>query len=177
MSIPFPEHLLVAYKDLGEDGEVEAKFYQFLHTDATSADWHRFAIGVNWDFHDPAVFEWIVSQPECDKATALLFFWKCSPEYELKYPQASNAFSRDEYPLINLVRERWSQGAYKQSEFAFSFDDDLWDFNFVELDQRHGEKAEEILPVSMWVSLSGRRLDTDGMIDGIPLRFWPEDLH
>lgn len=38
MSIPFPEHLLVAYKDLGEDSEVEAKFYQFLHTDATSAD-------------------------------------------------------------------------------------------------------------------------------------------
>lgn len=176
MTSSFPEHFISTYQHLGEDGELEAKFYRFLATDATPEDWHKFAMYANWDSHDPAVFEWIVSQPECDKATALLFFWKSSPEYELECPEASNAFSRDEYPLINLIRERWIRGDFKQSEFAFSFAEDLWDFNFDQLDQRFGERAKELLPDSMRASLLGHRLDTNDLIDGIPSRFWPEDL-
>lgn len=173
----FPTHLIDEYVAVGDDGIVEAEFYKWLaFGDAGPDDWHRFAMDGNWDFHDPAVYHWIVSQPDCDKATALMYFWKACPDYELQYPGASNAFSREEYPLIGFIRERWLQGSYERSELEFSFEKDLGGINFGEFDERFGEQAKEAMPESMRQSLVGSRLETNDLIEGIPSRFWPEDL-
>ena len=172
----FPTYLIDSYVSAGDDGVVEAEFYKWLaFGDADPDDWHRFAMEGNWDFHDPAVYQWIVSQPDCDKATALLYFWKAQPEYELEYPDASNAHDREGYALINFIRERWLAASYVRSELEFSREKDLWPLDFASLDDRFGRASKELLPESMRVSLAGRRLDTDDLIEGVPSRFWPDD--
>ena len=172
----FPAHLIDSYVSAGDDGIVEAEFYKWLaFGDADPDDWHRFAMEGNWDFHDPEIYLWIVSQPECDKATALLYFWKAQPEYELEYPEASNAHDREGYALINFIRERWLADFYVRSELEFIREKYLWPLDFSSLDDRFGVASKELFPESMRISLSGRRLDTNDLIEGIPTRFWPED--
>lgn len=41
-------------------------------------DWHRYADNLNWDDRLDGLY-WIVSQPDCDKATAVMTFWKGEP--------------------------------------------------------------------------------------------------
>jgi hypothetical protein len=172
----FPTQIIDDAEAAGEDGLTDLHFYRWLASDAGPEDWHRFAMGGNWGIHDPIVFEWIVSQPECDRATALLFFWKAQPEYEVEFPNASNAFDRDEYGLIQLVRERWQDGRYSRSELAFSREADVWPIDFNDLDQRFGGKSKQLLPDNMRVTLPGLRLELHRLTEGIPNRFWPEEL-
>ena len=173
----FPTHLIDSYVSAGDDGIVEAEFYKWLaFGDANPDDWHRFAMEGNWDFHGDEIYLWIVSQTDCDKATALLYFWKAQPEYELEHPEASNAHDREGYALINFIRERWLAGFYVQSELAFSREIDLWPTDVEDFDRRFGVQTYGTLPQSMRISLPGRRLETSDLIEGIPKRFWPEDL-
>ena len=59
------------------DRELLDKQIQYLSA-MSPDDWHRVADVHNWD--DPLdVLYWIVSQPNCDKATARLIFWKGEP--------------------------------------------------------------------------------------------------
>ena len=154
------------------EGEVEHRFYRWLAVEAGPDDWHRFALGANWDFHDPELFEWIAAQPDCDKATALTLFWKASPDYAVEFPDARYEHRR----LISAIRDRWLAGGYSRAELAFDPEADAWLPDFEGLRSLTGGRADEELPSSMRHHLSGRRLNAEDDIEGIPSRFWPQHL-
>ena len=162
----FPTHLI------HDSEEVEAPFYRWLAANSGPEDWHRFALGANWDMHEPELFEWIARQPDCDKATALVLFWKASPDYAIEFPEGFH----EHRGLVDLIRERWSAGEYQRTEFAFAPKQDAWMPDFKQLSTQIGKRIDQELPVSMRQPLQGVRLETDGDIEGIPSRFWPEEL-
>jgi hypothetical protein len=156
----------------GPEDEVEPRFYRWLWSQAGPDEWHRFALGANWDMHDPVVYEWVAAQPDCDKATALTLFWLAQPEYAAEHPDASD----EHRALIGQIRDRWLSGGYSRSELAFEPGVDAWFPDFARLQQTLGDRAEEEMPSSMRISLPGRRLDLSEDIEGIPSRFWPPEL-
>ena len=128
------------------------------------AGWHRIALYGNWDFTEPQVWTWIVSQPDCDKATALAIFWKASPEYYLQYADRSQArpAELDTYDLIALIRERWRAGAYTHAEFAFDPDTDAWPLDRAALARQYGARVDRDLPTDMRIKLPGRPVPDEG---------------
>lgn len=164
---PFPEALLD-----DPEAEVETPFYRWLCSDAGPDDWDRFVLGVNWDMHEPEVFEWIAAQPDCDRATALTLFWKASPDFVIERPDEPC----EQGPLIAQIRERWQAGGYARAELAFDPQVDAWPQDFEKLHGAIGPRIDEEWPPSMRQALPGRRVNIDGDIEGIPSRSWPEEL-
>ena len=127
-------------------------------------DWHRLALFGNWDVVQPARFRRIAEQPNCDRATALLLFWKSEPEYYLEFADraAVPEVNRAGYDLIVLIRERWEAGAYTRAELAFDRERDAWPLDFAALERQFGARVEMFMPRSMRISLPGRRLSESG---------------
>jgi hypothetical protein len=127
-------------------------------------DWHRLALYGDWDFVDIQTWRAIVTQPDCDRATALAIFWKASPEYFVEFPDraAVPAINRADYDLVTLIRDRWKAGAYTRAELEFDPDTDAWPMDRDELERRYGDRVEQLIPSDMRVQLHGRRLDRYG---------------
>jgi hypothetical protein len=126
--------------------------------------WHRIALYGNWDFIEPEVWRWIVTQPDCDRATALAVFWKAQPDYYVAFADRGSvpSVNRDGFDLITLIRNRWLAGAYARAELAFDRERDSAPVDMAALERRHGEGVARTIPASMRVSLPGRRIADDG---------------
>jgi Domain of unknown function (DUF4274) len=126
--------------------------------------WHRIALYGDWDFIEPEVWHWIVTRPECDRATALAIFWKAQPEYYLRYSGEKEvpASERDSYALLALIRDRWAAGRYTRGELAFDPDSDAWPIDRADLIRRYGDRVERLMPAAMRVRLSGRLVPDEG---------------
>jgi hypothetical protein len=89
---------------------------------ASPDDWHRYAWHHNWDDRLDGLF-WIVSQPQCDRATALLTFWKgCPTGYD--YENDVGKMGDDNYavaPMLRYIVERFNTTGYARSEIAYDF--------------------------------------------------------
>lgn len=144
-AIPAPEHITT---------ELLASRY------ASPDDWHRLALYGNWDGVEEIVWRTIVQDPDCDQATALVIFWKASPEYYVEFKDRADvpAVNLSGYDLINLIRERWQSGAYVRSDLAFDPDTDAWPLDFDDLRRRHGARVDQLMPQTMRVRQEGRRL-------------------
>jgi Domain of unknown function (DUF4274) len=97
---------------------------EFLQN-ASPDDWHRYAWHHNWDDRLDGLF-WIVSQPQCDRATALLTFWKgCPTGYD--YENDDGKMGDDIYavaPMLRYIVERFNTTGYTRSEIAYEFMED-----------------------------------------------------
>ncbi len=135
------------------------------HLKAMGPDgWHRLALYANWDSTEDDVWQWIVTQPDCDRATALAIFWKAEPEYYLRYLDARSvpAGERAEYGLLTIIRDRWLAGGYTRSELAFDPDVDAWPLDFTALRGQYGGRVDALMPPAMRVRLAGRKIDDAG---------------
>jgi hypothetical protein len=150
-------------------------FEKWLKEEGTPEDRHIFVLGANWDFTDIKLFEWIASQPDCDKATALVLFWKGQGDYYAKFANESEVppVNVDGYRLARLIRDRWASGKYIHSNIAFEMEKDVWKQNFAEIDSALGPNALGKIPVSMRQDIAGKRLSENCCTEGIPNRFWP----
>lgn len=126
--------------------------------------WHRIALYANWDFTEEAVWKWIVSQSDCDRATALTIFWKASPDYYFQYQNRASVPGDDRsgYDLVASIRERWLAGGYKRGELAFDLSEDFVPVDFADLERRYGARVATLMPVSMRGPLPGRRIANVG---------------
>jgi hypothetical protein len=82
--------------------------------------WHSVAEHLNWDFAED-VIEWIVSQPQCDLATAALVFWKAGPDHWCQFPNANAVpdFQVDNFNFCKSLVDRANSGFYIRRELAF----------------------------------------------------------
>ena len=126
--------------------------------------WHRIALYGNWDFIEPEVWRWIVTRPDCDRATALAIFWQAQPDYYVAFTDRESVppVNRDGFDLITLIRHRWLAGAYTRAELAFDRNRDSAPVDMAALERRHGAGVARIIPASMRMSLPGRRIADDG---------------
>jgi hypothetical protein len=152
------------------------KFEEWLKTEGTPEDRHLFVLGANWDFTDIKLFEWIASQPDCDKSTALVLFWKGQGDYYAKFDDEKDVpdVNIDGYRLTSLIRQRWLDGKYTRSAIAFEMEKDVWKQDFSAIDKELGSRALERLPASMRQDISGKRPSDNCCTEGIPNRFWPK---
>jgi hypothetical protein len=85
-------------------------------------DWHRYAWHHNWDERLDGLF-WIVSQPDCDKATATMIFWKgCPTGYD--YEDDDEPMGDDVYavaPMLRYISERFNTTGYPRAEISYDF--------------------------------------------------------
>jgi len=173
---PFPLHLIDEAGEALPAAAVEFEFYSWLKDGAGPDDWHSFAQGVNWGAHNPELYEWIVSSRECDRATALLFFWKSAPESDLELYEQDSSYVSDSATLQTLIISYWAAGYYKRSDIEFNLFEDTWWRDFEGLDNKFGPKSEQVMPKSMRVDILGRAVKCGDTIEGIPSRFWPAEL-
>lgn len=154
---------------ISSDDPVISAFTRWLATEAGPDDRHRVAAGWNWDAGEDPLW-WIVTRPDCDKATALMVLWKTGPNHQLD-PMAWDTADHDEHDLYHTIRSRWSAGFYTRSELAFDFRRDVYLSDLVACHRRFGDAVELVMPPDMRV-LEGRRLDALCFVEGIPARFW-----
>jgi hypothetical protein len=82
---------------------------------------HAVAEDLNFDFAED-VFEWILTQPDCDLATAASYFWRAGPLERLEHP---DTFEEDNVTLKRLV-DRVNAGIYSRSEIYYG-GQELWE--------------------------------------------------
>ncbi|MBX5192778.1 DUF4274 domain-containing protein [Rhizobium sp. NZLR3b] len=82
---------------------------------------HAIAEDLNFDFAED-VFEWILTQPDCDLATAASYFWRAGPLERLEHP---DTFEEDILTLKRLV-DRVNAGFYRRSEIYYG-GQELWE--------------------------------------------------
>lgn len=85
--------------------------------------WHAVADDWNWD-NGLWILEWIIRQPDCERATAQLIFWRAEPEWFLPFggkedweSRVNN--SRELYELVKVIVDRWNSGSYTRSILEF----------------------------------------------------------
>lgn len=76
---------------------------------------HAIAENLNFDFAED-VFEWILTQPDCDLATAASYFWRAEPLERLEHP---DTFEEDNLTIKRLV-DRVNAGFYRRSEIFYA---------------------------------------------------------
>ncbi len=109
------------HNDELRDEYLIARQIDFLE-DASPDDWHRAADDLNWDRRLDLLY-WIVRQPECDKATSLLIFWKGEPtgyDFETEEQEMGD----DSYavePMLKYIVQRFNTTGYTRSEIAFDY--------------------------------------------------------
>lgn len=75
---------------------------------------HAIAQDLNFDFAED-VFEWILTQPDCDLATAASYFWRAEPLERLEH---ADFFTEDNLTIKRLV-DRVNAGFYRRSEIFY----------------------------------------------------------
>jgi hypothetical protein len=83
--------------------------------------WFEVSHHLNWDSSE-RVLDWIVSQPQCDKANAAFIFWGANPLWYL--PRIGTPEHRDYggFALIEKILKNWKAGFYTRAELAWTED-------------------------------------------------------
>jgi hypothetical protein len=92
---------------------------------ATPDEWHQVASGWIWGSGEDAL-RWIVGQEQCDKATALLIFWRGEPNYYWEAAsdrgarEAAGALvARDAYDMLVQIVIRWKSAGFACAELHY----------------------------------------------------------
>lgn len=169
--------------DWPADEPLERDFAHWLRTQADPDGRHRVADAWNWD-QGNTVLWWIVTRPDCDRATALLVLWRSFPLDALGAEAAAlaaigPAHDDDATGLLAGIRRRLLDGAYPRAELAFDPAEEI-----AMLEQHAALAAppidrqalERLIPPDLWQPQPGREPTGERLIEGIPARFWPPHL-
>lgn len=83
-------------------------------------DWHQIAQVHNWA-DELDVLYWIVSQPDCDKATARTVFWQGEPTGH-DFEDCEEVMGESPYsvaPMLKYIADRFRSGGYRREEIKF----------------------------------------------------------
>lgn len=85
--------------------------------------WHLLVANLNYDYEDTLkVVFWIISQPDCDRATAALAIFLISPDAYMGYEtlEECEGWDRHYWLIAKTICERSEAGLYPQSRFNLS---------------------------------------------------------
>lgn len=99
--------------------------------EASPDQWHQVASDWNWGSGEDAL-RWIIEQPKCDKATALLIFWRGEPSYY--WTEATNRDGLKAagalgdggvYDMLVAIVARWKAGRFTRAELSYDPSQDV----------------------------------------------------
>jgi len=114
--------------------------------------WHQMVMEWNWDAYS-SFLEWLIENPQTDKATVLMIYWKSEPRYSKGTE------------LIEKIEKYYPSDYYQASAFAFDPKDDLGEDWTVILSDAHNRP----IPAVMLEKLEGKSLPApEDFIEGMP---------
>lgn len=130
------------------------RFVRYSHWLRTvgPAKWHAAADVWNWDY-GTAPLRWIVAQPTCERATALMIFYAGEPDHTRKEPT-------DEDELLALIRHRWQTSGFADGVISFVLPRSIARLS--------PDRLADRIPLSMRVSIAGERAPSINLDDGVP---------
>jgi Domain of unknown function (DUF4274) len=145
----------------------------FAHS---SDEWHGMAADWNWDAGFD-ILGWMISQPECNRATALLIFERAAPhDFFSKWPGVRERYLTNEKGTYYLCREiigRWKAGFYTRSEVklgeedASSFDQEKARYETA-ISEFPGDRDGMELPADFNPPATGRVISRTSFAEGVP---------
>ncbi len=89
--------------------------YKKLEKLKSAEELHFLAKIYNWDF-DLNVLRKIIQSPNCDKATALMIFWRACPEDILEFSNEEEAgYESESYNLIQEIIEKYLANKFEKN--------------------------------------------------------------
>ncbi|MEM1263711.1 MAG: DUF4274 domain-containing protein [Pseudomonadota bacterium] len=100
--------------------EWDKKRREFLANVSDAAELHLFADLWNWDSGMDEMYR-VIAAPICERATALLVFWRASPDY---YQGCQNAddlaeYERDGFALIRAIEAKFMAGDFADGSLRY----------------------------------------------------------
>ncbi|MEL6297756.1 MAG: DUF4274 domain-containing protein [Pseudomonadota bacterium] len=93
--------------------EWEAKTQAFCSGARDPRELHVFVDTFNWDQGTDDLAA-ILQNPVCEAATALMIYWRASPEFYLDHPPAADEPIPEELALIRSIEHRYANGAFQR---------------------------------------------------------------
>jgi GNAT superfamily N-acetyltransferase len=140
--------------------------------EATPDQWHQVADGWNWG-SGCDILRWIVEQPDCDKGTALLIFWRGEPSYY--WGEATDRdglvaergeYGLDVYDMLVALLARWRANGFTRAAIAYNPRID-WLARESDVVQSANHPALTI-SADMIMPLPGREIEGGEFNEGIP---------
>lgn len=162
------EDFVRRYVEQGLETDDEVQIFLAWLQASGPDEWHRWAINWNWDYGQQ-LFEWIVSQPGCDKGTALSVYYAAQPDFFADYPSLVSSANDEAASLMKVICENWSRGTY--TTYAFLPSEAALDH------LRQGEEAMVALAAKTpWnvpddmarAGIQGEPNNVERALDGIP---------
>jgi hypothetical protein len=101
----------------------------------------------------------IVSHPDCDKGTALMLFWRLSPDnytqFDREDPESAPLFWREKFILLINLMNNYESGFYRNESICFNPSDDYGHNWLCELIKK---KREWEIPPNMMKPTSGKQI-------------------
>lgn len=141
-------------------------YVQWLTEEATPDDWHLAVLDWNWGFGLEPLY-WIVRQPNCDKATALMAFFLTRPGQFLDdhgVRAKVESYLLETFDLLAEIRNRFMGGFYTRSELSFDGEHAVQNEAYLpeEYDRQQFDRA---IPEAMRQTILGREPER-GKSDG-----------
>ena len=154
--------------------EIRDKMILDFLKNAIPKDRHRLVLGWNWD-GESGILKWIANDPDTDKATALMLYWKSCPRPVKQYAnrdEASSNNSADDFDFIENIEKLFLSGFYKNQQIAFDPTNDRgtnWTTEYLDM------SIKREIPNEMFKKLSGENVESghdEGWEEGIPPHIW-----
>lgn len=137
MNILFPKKqkkIIDAFFEFSFEGkEPKSEDFKLLNT---SSSMHFLADIYNWDDGEE-VLDWIISNPKCDKGTALLIFWRAEPD---DYTCFSNEKEADDekgiFLMLKKIIDNFETGFYKRERICFDPEEEGYDLDYKDEDAK-----------------------------------------
>ena len=133
-----------------DEWESEDELWQFFDTVSDAEELHLFADGFNWDTGVGEVRR-VIRHPLCDKATALLIYWRGAPGYYARYlnpAEITNPDYVDHFDLLREIEQKVIAGHYHTHRFRY---DPKSDKGHDMTTQYSSYKQKRSIPVEMYV--------------------------
>ncbi|NAW50660.1 DUF4274 domain-containing protein [Elizabethkingia argentiflava] len=136
-----------------EENQIEQiavnKIIDFAKTQSTKV-WHQMVMDWNWDNYMTFI-NWLVENPNTDKATILMIYWKSDPSTDFLNKK--------------LIEDHYFKEYYKQHLFSFDPKDDEGD----DWTSYISEESKKEIPQLMFQKLSGEKIPyPEEFIEGMP---------
>lgn len=138
--------------------------------DATPIVWHQMAMDWNYD-SDNAFFDWLIDNPQTDRATVLMIYWMSAPQLNKQYKDRDDVLSKeawyiDDFDFIETLEPKLLQGFFQNNNFSYNPKGDHtgtdWTTQYSDL------KMVREIPAQLYQAQEGLIVPEANFIEGIP---------